>query len=135
MTCTVTARAIAVLFSEFLLFPRTNLCVGKIWCLIGPYPTLHSQSPCASQNGNAVACYVCGDWLVCQTISVRQNPARILACNVIRTAILGRAMEHRTPWLDQGRVRLSAEPAFCSFSNTLCGMSHGDQHGPLVSMP
>ena len=66
-------------------------------------------------------CVVCGDWLVCQTISVCNNPVACilwlesrLARNVIRTAILDRAMEHWTPWVDQGRVRLSAEPAFCA---------------------
>ena len=121
----------------------TNLYVGKCgFSLVHPYvqPPLHSQSPCVNLNGNADVCYVCGDWLVCQTISVCicNNPVACilrLARNVIRTAILDRAMEHWTPWVDQGRVRLSAEPAFCAFSNTLCGMSHGDQHRPLVSVP
>ena len=149
MANTFTAWAIAALFwnlfaCEFPHFPvpvggasTWNLCVGKIWFLIGPYPTLHSQSPCANQNGNAVACYVCGDWLVCQTISVRKNPARILArvyCNSDGHIGSGDGTIE-TRWLDQGRVRLSAEPAFCAFSNTLCGMSHGDQHRPLVSVP
>ena len=59
--------------------------------------------------------------------------ARILAhafcayvcSDVIRTAILNWGPFGRwTP----GRVRLPAEPALCAFSNTLCGMSHGDQH-------
>ena len=45
--------------------------------------------------------------------------------DVIRTAILNWGPFGRwTP----GRVRLPAEPAFCAFSNTLCGRSHGDQH-------
>ena len=73
--------------------------VRKMRFLIGPYPTLHSQSPCANQNINATACYVCGDWLLCQTISLHNNPARFkywFVCNahVIRADILDRAMEH-----------------------------------------
>ena len=80
---------------------------------------------------------LCGDWFVCQTISVCSNPitctARILArafrayecSDEIRTAILNWGPFGR--WT-QSRVRLPAEPAFCAFSNTLCGMSHRDQH-------
>ena len=55
---------------------------------------------------------------------------RTYALSVIRTAILNWAMDHCSELLGwtPGRVRLSAEPAFCAFSNTLCGMSHRDQH-------
>ena len=75
------------------------------WPIPNVQPPLHSKSPCANLTGNADACYVCGDWLVCQTISVCNNPitctARILArafrayvcSDVIRTAILNRAMD------------------------------------------
>ena len=90
---------------------------------------------------------LCGGWLVCQTISVCNNPitctAQILArafrayvcSDVIRTAILN--------WHDwgpfgrwtQSRVRLPAEPTFCAFSKTLRGMSHGINIRPLVPVP
>ena len=69
----------------------TNLYVGKYgFSLVHPnvQPPLHSQSPCANLNGNADACYVCGDWLVCRTISVcKCNP---VAC-ILRLVILARA--------------------------------------------
>ena len=77
------ARALAAVFSEVKLFVRefpvsvreqgTNLYIGKYgFSLVHPnvQPPLHSQSPYANRNGNADSCYVCGDWLVCQTISV-----------------------------------------------------------------
>ena len=75
-----------------------NLYVGKIWFLIGPYPAfsrhcmhMHSQSPYVNQNGNADACYVCGDWLVC---------CAYVCSDEIRMAILNQAMDHWTPWMD-----------------------------------
>ena len=83
-----------------------------------------------------------GDWLVCQTTSVSNNPitaqiliraylAYIHVCsNVTRTAILNWGPFGRwTP----GRVCLPAQPASCTFSSTLCGRSHGDQ--PKTASP
>ena len=80
MTRTVTARAIAVLFSEFPLVSSYE----KYGFSLVHTQRLHSQSPCANQNIDATACYVCGDWLLCQTISVHNNPARLeywFVCN------------------------------------------------------
>ena len=121
------------------------------WSIPNVQPPLHSQSPYANQNGNADACYVCGDWLVCQTISVYNNPVTymydsnpgscilcvrrlLLRCNPDGHIGSGGWTTEFRGWTP-GRVRLSAEHAFCAFSNTLCGMSHGDQHRPLVSVP
>ena len=59
------------------------------WSIPNVQPPLHSQSPYANQNGNADACYVCDDWLTCQTISVCNNP---VACTA---RILARACIHR----------------------------------------
>ena len=61
------------------------------------------------------------------------HSVRIYCSDVIQTAILDLAMDHVNS-VDgpQGRVRLSAKHTFCALSNTLCGMSHGDQHRPLV---
>ena len=147
-----TARGLAVLCWSF----RSEICVrvnspcqyvrhwslhvGKIWISHWPIPNVqlpwHRQSLRQSQwqcGRVGVHQMVCGDWLVCQTISVCSNPitctARILArafrvyvCSDViqsfRTAIL---FGRWTP----GHDRLPAEPAF---SNILCGMSHGDQH-------
>ena len=58
------------------------------WSIPNVQPPLHSQSPYANQNGNADACYVCGDWLVCQTISVCNNPVACTARILARACIL-----------------------------------------------
>ena len=110
------------------------------WPLIGQYPKFkrhHTANPCANPYAPIGEHQIaCGDWLVCQTTSVCNNPfmcmAQILAhafhayvcADGTRTAILNWAPFRRwTP----GRVRLPTEPAFCAFGNTLCGRSHGDQ--------
>ena len=60
------------------------------------------------------------------TARILARAFRACVCSdVIRTAKLKWGPFGR--WT-QSRVRLSAEPAFCAFSNTLCGMSHGYQH-------
>ena len=63
------------------------------WPIPSIQPPLHSQSPYVNQNGNADAYYVCSDWLVCCAGST-------YAPLEIRTAILNRAMDHWTPWMD-----------------------------------
>ena len=91
MTSSFTARAIAALFSE-----EKSVCVR-----IPPFPAsvskaqtsakekygfslIHTQRCRANPHAPIKMAMrsrviVCGDWLVCQTISVRKDPARILA--------------------------------------------------------
>ena len=130
-----------------LIIPKWNLCACEFpmsvreWCTdlyvrkiqISHWPNVqppsHNQSLRQSQ-------WQCGrveeHQIVCETISVCNNPitcvARILAgafraCNSDGHIELG-LFGQWTPL----RVRLLTEPAFCALSNTLCGMSHGDQH-------
>ena len=49
------------------------------WPIPSVQPPLHSQSPYTNQNGNADACLVCGDWLVC---------CAYICSDEIRTAII-----------------------------------------------
>ena len=122
----------------------TDLNVGKRGYLIGPYPMFsrhrtanpYTPTPMAMRMRRGAPSAVW--WLACVSNNLcMQQPitctARILArafhayvcSDVIRTAILNWGPSGR--WT-QSCVRLPAEPAFCAFSNTLCGMSHRDQH-------
>ena len=126
--------------SKALISTQKNMVSHWSIPMVSRYCTANPHAPFKMAMRTRVMCAVIGQ---CAKQSLyATNPVACiftaqswLARNVIRTAILDRAMEHRTPWMDQGRVCLSTEPAFCAFSTTLCGMSHSlDQHRLLVSV-
>ena len=96
-----------------------------------PIPIRQSQWKCGRIGEHQM---LCGDWLVCQTISVCNNPntcmAQFLACAYVCSDAIQMAILNWGPFgrWTKSCVRSPAEPAFCAFSNTMCGMSHRDQN-------
>ena len=130
------------------------------WPIPNVRPPSHSQSQwqCGRVEEHKM---VCSDWLVCQTISACNNPItvlplisieidayymygsnsgscilciRMLRCNSDGHIELGDGPLNS---VDGPQVVFACplNPQFCAFSNTLCGMSQGDQHTILVPVP
>ena len=120
----------------------------KIWISHWPIPPIPNvQPPSHIQSLRQSLCgrvgkhhMACGDWFVCQTTSVCNNPITImygsnsgLCISCVRTCMLrwnsDGHIELGTVWaVDPRPCSLARWTAFCAFGNTLCGMSCRDQH-------
>ena len=79
-----------------------------------PIPIRHSKWQCGR--------VLCVQWLASVSFNQSLYATALLHVRLEFWLIIGRWTTEFRGWTP-GRVRLSAEPAFCAFSNTLCGMS------------